>query len=63
MKKMTNDVYLMKRLLSKEEQEKLAWLWVEDYGLQLIYKDFNAFVTSRVGPYTTKHNEALDGRS
>lgn len=41
----------MKRLLSKKEQEKLAWMWMEDQGLQLVYKSFHVFVESRVGPY------------
>lgn len=47
-------------MLSKPEQEKLAWMWMEDSGLQLIYKSFNAFVESRVGKYTVDMNEALD---
>ena len=43
--------YPMKRLLSKEEQEDLAWAFYSDHGLRFIYKDFKSFVESRVGPY------------
>ena len=50
----------MKRMLSKSEQEKLAWIYHEDAGLQLIYKSFHAFVESRVGKYTTNMDEALN---
>ena len=41
----------MKRMLSKSEQEKLAWMWMEDAALELIYKTFDNFVKSRVGDY------------
>lgn len=49
MKKMTNDVYLMKRLLSKKEQEDLAWEFYSDHGLRFIYPTFKAFVEARIG--------------
>lgn len=48
----------MKRLLSKAEQEKFAWDWMEDPHLALIYKTFQNYVESRVGPYIIDPNAA-----
>lgn len=40
------------RILTKEEQEKLAWEFYEDAGLRFIYPTFKAFVEARIGsPY------------
>ena len=40
---------MLRRKLSKESEQELAWQWHTDAGLQLIYKTFARFVESRTG--------------
>lgn len=35
--------------LSKEDEQKLMWIWHDDSALQLIYRTFEDFVFARTG--------------